>query len=107
MKYRHGDMALISVEKLPEGLKKSNSKILMKGSHGNNHSFENGEFYPQNKNRFVFGYLVAKKNCCLFHITHGKKTNGKRLKKAKIKTGIYELRKQQEDTHVGLEPVLD
>jgi len=42
---RHGDMALIGIDKLPNGLKQSKDKVLMVGSHGNNHSFDVGKFY--------------------------------------------------------------
>lgn len=104
--YRHGDLALIGIKKLMENLKKSNSKVLMKGSGGNNHSFDNGKFYPCEKDIFVFGYFVAE-NTTLFHIDHGKKVEGKRLRQAKIANGVYELRKQNEDTHEGMTPVVD
>lgn len=104
--YRHGDMALIGIKQLPEDIKKSKSKVLMKGSGNNNHSFDNGKFYPHNKGEFVFGYFVAE-NTTLFHKDHGKIVEGKRLRQAKIDKGIYELRRQNEDTHEGMKPVID
>ncbi len=104
MNYRHGDLALISIDKLPDGLKKSDSKVLMTGSGGNDHSFDNGEFYPHRKDDFIFGYFVAN-NTTLLHKEHGKRAKG--LWKAKIKDDIYELRNQVEQTHQGMRQVVD
>jgi len=106
MNYRHGDMALIGVKEVPNGLKKSDSKILMIGSGGNGHSFNNGEFYPHKKDNFVFGYLVAK-DTSLFHKEHGKTVKGQELRVSKIKDGIYELRNQFEHTNAGMKKVVD
>jgi hypothetical protein len=103
--YRHGEIALIGVNKLPEGLIKSDSKIIMSGSHGNNHEINQGDLYFKNVDQFIFGYLVAK-NTALLHPEHGK-NNLLSKKIAKIKNGIYELRKQQEYTPNGLKPVID
>jgi len=57
--YRHGDLALVKIDKLPDGLKKSKSKIIMTGSGGNYHRFDEGEFYPVNRGQFTIGYLVV------------------------------------------------
>lgn len=126
--FRHGDLGLVEVSSLPEGLKKSNLKILMNGSGGHNHTFAHGEFYP-NKKDLVIGYLVANNRTRLYHPEHGnicsvcnysklKSTNicpkcgtdfikeGK-LRIAKPLAGIYELIKQFEDTHDGMKPVED
>ena len=103
---RHGDLALIGIEKLPEGLKKSESKILMTGSGGNDHSFNRGEFYPHQEQPNIIGYLVAE-NTTLFHKEHGKVVKGKDLREAKIQDGIYQLKNQIEDTHAGMKPVID
>ena len=35
------------------------------------------------------------------------KIKGKKLREAIIENGIYELRKQVEDTHTGMKPVVD
>ncbi len=103
--YRHGDLALIGIEKLPEGLTKSDSKILMTGSHGNNHEFDNGEFYPKRVNDFIFGYFVSN-NTTLKHPDHGDKNiNG--FKYSKIVNKVYELRNQIEDTNEGMRKVED
>jgi len=104
--YRHGDLELVEVKELPTGLKESKTKILMKGSHGHNHSFDNGTLYLTKKDNFVFGYLVAK-NTTLFHPEHGEIIKGKKLREAKIADGIYELRVQHEDTHEGMIQVVD
>lgn len=109
--YRHGDLGLFEINELPEGLKKSTSKTLMTGSGGHNHTFDHGEFYTK-QNGLVVGYLVAK-NTSLYHPEHGQempKSYQQRygnVKRAKISDGVYELRKQQEDTHDGMKPVID
>lgn len=100
--YRHGEILLVKVDSLPIGLELSNSKILMTGSHGNNHSIDNGELYfVNNESEFTFGYLVAK-DTSLYHPEHKDDTG-----KAKIKDGIYQLIKQQEYTPDGLVPIID
>ena len=104
---RHGDMFLEEIEKLPEGLIEAKTNVLMMGSHGNPHSFENGKFYPHKKGQFVVGYLEAGENCKLLHPEHGKVKNSAGLMEADIPAGIYQIRKQQEDTHQGMKPVID
>ncbi len=69
--FRHGDLGLVDVGSLPEGLKKSNTKILMKGSGGHDHTFDHGEFYPTKKG-LVIGYLVSNNRTRLYHPEHGK-----------------------------------
>jgi hypothetical protein len=44
--YRHGEIGLEHVSTLPADLNRSDTKILMAGSHGNNHSINNGEILP-------------------------------------------------------------
>ena len=108
MDIRHGDMLLRKIEVLPEGLKKGGSNVLMTGSGGNDHTFVNGTFYPKQVNTFVFGYFESDKKCKLLHKDHGAKVRDRELKETKIPNGsIYELRKQQEDTHNGMKPVID
>lgn len=104
--YRHGDLALVSIEKLPAGLKPARTNVLMEGSHGNPHKVQNGTVYLKKVDEFVFGYLVAKKGCTLIHVDHG---DGKRgmEKTAHLPEGIYELRRQVEKTHQGMKPVID
>lgn len=103
--YRHGDLALIQVAKLPKGLDKSDTNILLKeGSGGNPHTFKGGEFYPQ-INESSLGFLKAK-NTKLYHAEHGEKKVGS-LMEAKIKDGNYQIVRQNEDTHEGLKPVID
>ncbi len=103
---RHGDLALLKIEKLPKDLKQTKTKVIMQGSHGHDHSFNNGKLYLKKENDFVFGYLVAK-NTVLLHLEHGKVIKGKTLREAKIPNGIYELRKQNEETNEGMRPVID
>lgn len=99
--YRHGEVALLQIEKLPKGLTASKQKVFMVGSHGNNHAIDNGTIYFKNKDNFVFGYLKAK-NTNLLHPEH-KDKNGN----AKIQDGFYKLIKQQEFTPEGLIPIVD
>ena len=107
MDYRHGDLGLIGIKVLPKELEENKSNIIMKGSHDNNHSFSGGKLYLKESGEFVIGYLKAGKGCKLFHIEHGKKIKGKELREASIKEGMYELRKQCEDTHEGMKQVVD
>ena len=104
--YRHGDLALVKIEKLPSGLTAESSNVLMEGSHGNPHKVENGVVYRKNVDQFVFGYLVAKKGCTLLHVDHGDKKRGS-VKTASLPEGVYELRRQVEKTHTGMKPVID
>lgn len=104
--YRHGDLCLVEVDKIPEGLKKSSSRVLMRGSNNNAHTYDNGDFYPVKEGQFVFGYFRAK-DTTLFHKEHGKKIKGKQLRDAKIKDTTYQLRSQCEDTNEGMKPVVD
>ena len=103
---RHGDLALFPVDKLPEGLKEAKTKIIMTGSGGNNHSFDNGVFHPVINSGFVVGYLVAEKTT-LYHMEHGKKVSGEKLREANIPDRIYRCEKQREDTHDRMKPVED
>lgn len=110
--YRHGDLGLFEITDLPKGLKQSASKILMTGSGGHHHIFDHGQFYPKTdnarvQNGTVVGYFVANNRTKLFHPEHGKVVKGRELREAKIQAGIYELRKQVEDTNDGMKPVVD
>jgi hypothetical protein len=97
---RHGDIALIGIDKLPTGLKKSVSKtILQGGSGGNSHTFDNGVFYLKADGENIIGYLKAEKTK-LFHVEHSPKG-------VKIKDGTYEVRRQVEFTHEGMKQVID
>ncbi len=98
--YRHGEILLLKIDKLPEELKKTESKILMTGSHGNHHSFDNGVFYKKEDGQ-TFGYLKAK-DTSLLHPEHSPKIGD-----ALIKNGYYQLIKQVEFTPEGLVPVID
>lgn len=98
--YRHGEILLKKIDKIPSGLKESNKKVFMVGSHGNNHSFDNGKLYLKEEENGVFGYLKAK-GTSLFHPEHGGKDG------ESIKDGNYQLIKQVEYTPDGLVPVID
>jgi hypothetical protein len=99
--YRHGEVMLRGISKLPPGLKQETTKVFMTGSHGHDHSINNGKLYFKKDGVYVFGYLVAK-NTSLLHPEHSPKTGD-----AQIKDGVYELRKQQEYTPEGLVPIAD
>ena len=103
--YRHGEVGLFGIATLPAGLKKSETKVLMNGSHGNSHLIDDGEIYLKAVDQYVFGYLVAK-NTTLLHEEHGAKDRSK-FRKAPIADGVYELRKQQEFINNELKPVID
>ena len=103
---RHGDLAFIQVKEFPEGLKASPSKTLMKGSNNNDHAYDRGTFYPKTENSFVIGYFVAK-NTTLLHVEHGKVVKGQQMRETRIPDGVYQLRRQNEDTHEGMRAVLD
>lgn len=96
--YRHGEICLLKIDKLPKGLKESKTNVLMTGSHSNSHTFDKGKIYLKSDGK-TFGYLVAK-DTKLFHPEHSPKG-------AKIKDGIYQLIKQQEYTPDGFKPVID
>lgn len=98
--YRHGEILLLKVSKLPKGLKQVDTNIIMTGSHGNNHSIDAGKIYMKEEG-FGFGYLVAK-GTNLLHPEHKEKSG-----KCPIKDGVYQLIKQQEFTPEGLIPVID
>ena len=102
--YRHGEILLVKIDKIPKSLKENTSKIIMQGSHGNSHSIDTGKLYFKKEGNYVFGYLVAK-NTNLLHVEHGVGSGS--LKKAKIEDGIYQLIKQQEYTPDGLIPIID
>lgn len=107
MNYRHGDLGLIGIDKLPDDLIETKTNIIMKGSHGNNHIFQNGILYLKNVDQFVFGYFKANDGCKLFHVEHGEIVEGNNLRIANIEPGFYELRKQNEFTHDGMKQVID
>jgi hypothetical protein len=96
--YRHGDVCLLRISSIPKEAKLSRSKVLMVGSHQNNHSFTGGKFYELSKDNVV-GYLKAK-DTKLFHPEHSPKG-------VCLPNGVYEIRKQQEYTPTGLVPVID
>lgn len=104
--YRHGDLGLKVISKLPEDLKETKTKILMKGSHGNNHIFEGGHFYHKKESDFILGYFVAE-NTTLLHKDHGEKVKGQTIKKAKFPDGIYQVLKQNESRNGELRSVID
>jgi hypothetical protein len=106
--YRHGDLCLVVKEELPSGLTPLDSKVLMTGSGGNDHTFDQGTFYPNpQEDQFIIGFLEAREGTQLFHKDHGEVVKGETLRIAKLPAGIYELRKQQEFTHEGMRPVID
>lgn len=103
---RHGDLALIPIKSLPKGLEEADTDIIMTGSHGNDHKVINGKIFFKNVDIFAFGYLQAEKGCKLLHLDHGEKAKAL-LREAPLAEGIYELRKQQEETNEGMRPVQD
>ena len=85
---RHGDIALIKIEKLPEGLTASKSKTLLEGgSGGNAHTFTSGTFYPKTEGQNLIGYLSATPKTRLGHKEHGDPV---------VPAGIYKVLRQVE-----------
>lgn len=104
---RHGDIGFYEIEKLPEGLKETKSKVITQGSHGNEHTFDNGKLYLKNENNFVFGYFEAVSNTKLYHVEHGNTCKNKQIRECHLKQGFYQLRKQNQYTNDGMKPVID
>lgn len=108
---RHGDLALIKIEALPEGLVAGDTSTLMQGVNGNNHDFNGGVFYPQAVGDHIIGYFEAHDGCILLHPDHFDKTDKENttrtVKTAPLPAGIYELRRQGEYKHEGMVPVID
>lgn len=105
--YRHGEIGLVPVAELPKGLKKAETDVIMQGSGNNPHKVRNCEIYFKNVDQYIFGYLKANKGNALLHPQHGKYVKGKQLKECSLPEGVYELRRQVENTHEGLKPVID
>lgn len=97
--YRHGEILLVKVKSIPKGLKVSDSKTLMVGSHGNSHTISEGKIYFKDEDQYIYGYLRAK-NTKLFHPEHSPQGD-------KIEDGNYQLRRQVEFTLEGLVPIRD
>ena len=108
MNLRHGDLAFIQVKELPKGLIKSSSKVFMKGSNNNNHTYDAGDWYPTTipGDNFTIGFFVSKKTT-LFHVEHGMKIKGQELRITGIDDQVSRLARQNQDTHAGMVPVLD
>ncbi len=104
--YRHGDLALCGIDKLPDNLEQTKTNVLMEGKTAS-HRFKNGTVYLKEVNEHIFGYFVATKDTVLLHVDHGETVKGTKTKEAKILKGVYELRRQTEDTNEGLKPVID
>lgn len=97
--YRHGEIAFVQIDNLPKGLTKSTQKEFLRGSHGNPHTYDNGDLYLRNTGENVFGYFVAK-NTKLYHPEHSPKG-------AALPNGTYELRRQTEFVNGELKQVID
>lgn len=93
--YRHWDSLLIWIDKLPNWLKKSKTKVFLTGKN-NSHSIDKWDLYllkdpnTLNENEFMYGYLVAK-NTKLIHSEHS-------YGWVEIEDWVYELYKQKEET---------
>lgn len=103
--YRHGDLCLVKVEKLPKDLEVAKTDVILEGQ-TNTHRIVKGRLYFKDVDRFIFGYLEAYDGAYLTHPEHGDKGTQKLLK-APIKAGVYELRRQHEETHEGMRQVVD
>ena len=101
---RHGEIVFEAIEKLPAGLKKSESKEFLVGSHGHPHSYDKGTLYLKREDDFVFGYFVAK-GTKLYHAEHGEGKFGN--KECKLPNGIYRLRRAVEFINSEMKQVID
>lgn len=106
---RHWDCALIQINKLPEWLTKSNTRIFLAGKN-NNHVIDKGDIYilkdhnALRDNEFLYGYLVAKETT-LIHNEHSPMSDKNR--NAIIPDWVYALYKQKENTADGFKIVQD
>lgn len=106
---RHWDVLLVKIDKLPEWLTKSNTKIFLAGKN-NNHEISQWEIYFTKEpntlrdNEFHYGYLVAK-DTTLIHNEHSPMSDTNR--NARIPDGVYELYKQKENINWTFKIVLD
>lgn len=95
---RHWDVALVQIDKLPEWLTKSNTKIFLEWKN-NNHEIDKGDIYivkdhnTLRDNEFLYGYLVAS-NTTLIHNEHSPMSEENR--NALIEDWVYALYKQKE-----------
>lgn len=102
--YRHWEILLEVINKLPEWLEKTNQNEFIKWSHWHSHSFDNWELYLKKEDEFIFGYFIAK-NTTLLHSEHWDWNNN--LKQSKIKDWIYRCRRQVEYINWELKQVID
>lgn len=105
--YRHGEILFVPVSSFPEGLEKADTDVIMNGSGGNDHKLVGGDIYFKNVDQFIFAYINAKKGHKLLHIEHGKLVKGSSLKECSLPVGLYEVRRQFENTNQGLKPIID
>lgn len=103
---RHGDLLLVEIKKLPNGLTENKTDVIMHGSNNNAHKAANCKLYLKEQGQFTIGYLTTGEKAHLLHKEHGK---GKgEFKKAPLPANkTYELCRQVEDTHDGMKPVVD
>lgn len=106
---RHGDTALVKIDKLPDWLTKSKTRIFLAGKN-NNHEISKGDLYitkdpnTLRDNEFHYGYLVAK-DTTLIHNEHSTMSDENR--NALIPDWVYELYKQKENVNGTFKVVLD
>lgn len=110
--YRQGDLGYIPNQKnysveIPKNLKKADTDVIIKGSGGHDHKVINCEIYFKQSDQFMIGYLKANKEAKLLHAEHGNIVKGRALKEANLPEMVYEIRRQVEETHEGLRPVID
>lgn len=103
--YRHGELLFLSVKSIPKGLKETQTNEIVRGSHGNSHTFKGGKIYFTQEDNFTFGYFKAD-NTKLYHPEHGEnKVRG--LLEASLSNGNYQLRKQVEFINKQMVQVVD
>lgn len=95
--YRHGEILLLKIDKMPENAKELETKIFATGSSNNNHSVMTGKLFKKENEL----YLEAK-DTSLLHPEHSPNIGD-----AKIEDGFYQIITQVEYTPDGLKPVID
>jgi len=102
---RWGEVHLALIKKLPTGLKKAKTDVVMTGSSNNPHIVRNCDIYFKKESDYIFGYLKAKQGNKFLHPQHGKGKGG--MKEFSVRGKYYQLLVQNEVKNGQLTPVQD
>lgn len=91
MIYRHGDVLIVKVDSIPEGLQKKDNLVLLEGeASGHFHTLSKGEVWttiPTKDNNYLLGYFKTEEGALLTHQEH---------QAIEIPAGIYKFYSQRE-----------